>query len=522
MRTTNSSFKFILAFLSGALCFAMLYLGSCKEEVPVSAVLQSRTVKGTVTDSITGDPINGAQVAITPPGGDTYTGSTSNGQFAIQGVPVLPAPQSYQVNVTAVGYESKRVARNCNCDILNIGLVPLKRLSCSVQFQPPTVDFGYVPADSTRLVPVTLSNQTLLDVFVTQITLLPPSAAFRLESLPQLPVRLAPLESRTFQIRFAPNGDTVYRAQVQASTTCDAGIASTAAVQGNGEMPKCSFISPNQIVFKDVFVGDTAVAYVIIRNTSRVTPLTIRYDQLPSDPAFRVIPARSPRTLAPGNSDTTFVVFIPPDSKPHAEDLRISTDGVPECVPSVLRCTGNALDLPPIVHGPTMDKWSCPTNPIWVFRGFRFKDRIDVPDSINLCGNANSCIPSPGPDGSFGKDSADFRFDGFFVDFYGIREGRIQAITGLQRLGNTVTDPLQRSFTYSNWRNYNPLTGWETCLSDAKIGDVIVVRTREGKYALIRVADLFYDPEPSQYQGLVWDYIYEAPPGPSSSIRLPH
>jgi hypothetical protein len=500
----------------------MLYLGSCKEEVPVSPVVQSRTVKGTVTDSITGDPINGAQVAITSPGGRTYTGSTSNGQFAIEGVPVLPAPQSYQVGVAAVGYASKVVARNCNCDTLDVGLVPLKRLSCSVQFQPSTIDFGYLPAGGTASKTVTITNQTLLDVFVTEITLSPPSSAFVLESLPQLPLRLAPGENRTFQIRFAPNGDTVYTTRVQARTTCDAGVASTGALQGTGETPKCSlaitpagsFVPPDQIVFKNVFRGDMAVAYVIIRNTSHVSPLTIRYDQLPSDPAFKVLPSRSPRTIVPGGSDTTFVVFTPPDSSTHAVELRIFTDG--GCLPSTFRCTGNGLELPPVVHGPTMDKWSCPTNPVWLFRGYRFKDGIGVPDSINFCGNLNSCIPRSDAGGRFGEDSADFRFDGHT----GLM-GAIEAINGLQRLGNTATDLLQRSFTYLNWRNFSPTAGWVTCLDDAREGDVLAVRTREGKYALIRVASFVVSPDRFQYQGLVWDYIYEAPPGSSLSIRLP-
>lgn len=168
------------------------------------------------------------------------------------------------------------------------------------------------------------------------------------------------------------------------------------------------------------------------------------------------------------------------------------------------------------MHGPTMDKWSCPTNPTWLYRGYRFKDGIDVPDSINFCGNLNSCIPRSGAGGRFGEDSADFRFDGH-TGF----TGAIQAINGLQRVGNTATDPLQRSFTYINWRSFSPTVGWQRCLSDAKEGDVIAVRTREGKYALIRVASFVISPDRFQYQGLVWDYIYEAPPGSSSSIRLP-
>jgi len=493
------------SLLIGVMSLMLAILFSCEKEMPVAPVAQSRTVVGTVVDSLTGVPIDGATISVVPIWGeqrDTLWGaSDASGRFSVNGVPILPSGQPYHLQIRATGYVSKDTVVSCNCTTLSVGIIQLRRLACLVQFQPATISFGYVAVGRETTHTVRMINPTLLPVVVNQIVLEPASPDLELvsQSLPSLPLTLSPQMSTTFQVHFAPTKQQSYSGTLKAITNCDPGHPSTALVSGNGETPHCTRRTiPSTTPFTfSVYTGIADTAYVLIQNISHVAVLHILSCTLsPPSPWFTILP-QMPRTVQPGWTDTIRIIFNPSQPVQYSAQLSIDTDG--DCDATIdIVATGNARPAPK--NGETLNRWLPGQNPKYTWKGVQFPEPPDpnkvplvVPDSVDVCSGVVS-----------GQHQADFQFVAIDSTYYGYGRGFIRAFNGLQKVGNVLTQNLDFDAANYGWR-IDPVR-WESgCGLVFQKGDVIAIRTLSGRYVLILIKEFGLDLY--NYDQLIWAYI---------------
>jgi len=493
------------SLVAGVMSLMLAMLFSCEKEMPVAPVAQSRTVAGIVVDSLTRDPIDGATISVVPIWGkqrDTLSGaSDATGRFSVNGVPILPSGQPYHLQIQATGYVSKDTVVSCNCTTLSVGIIPLRRLSCSVQFEPATVSFGYVAVGRDTARTVKITNPTLLPVVVNEIVLEPasPDLELVLQSLPSLPLTLSPQMSTTFQVHFAPAMERPYSGTLKATTNCDPGHPSTALVSGNGETPHCIRRTiPNATPFTfSVYTGIADTAYVLIQNISHAAVLHILSCTLsPPSPWFTILP-QMPRTVQPGRTDTICIIFNPSQPVQYSGQLSIDTDG--DCDATIdIVATGNARPAPK--NGETLNRWLPGQNPKYTWKGVQFPEPPDpnkvplvVPDSVDVCSGV-----------VFGQHQADFQFVAIDSTYYGNGQGFIRAFNGLQKVGNVLADNLD--FDAANYGPKVDPNRWESgCGKVFREGDVIAIRTLSRRYVLILIKEFGRDLY--NYDQLIWAYI---------------
>ncbi|MGC9092072.1 MAG: choice-of-anchor D domain-containing protein [Bacteroidota bacterium] len=490
----------------GVISVTLLMLLSCEKEMPVAPIAQSRTVVGTVVDSLTGVPIDGATISVVPMGPvqrDTLWGaSNASGKFSISGVPILPSSQPFRLRIQAIGYVSKDTIVSCNCATLSAGVLRLRRLACLVQFQPAAISFGYVAVGRETTRTVQMTNPTPLSVVVEQIVLQPASPDLNLvsQSLPSLPLALGPQMSATLQVRFAPTMERSYSGTLKAITNCDPTHPSTALVSGNGESPHCNIRtipSPPPLTFR-VYTGTADTAHVLIQNISHVAVLNIlSYTQSPPSPPFAVLPLQLPRTIQPGQTDTIRIIFNPSQPGQYSAQLSIDTDG--DCDTTIdIIATGNARPSPK--NGETLNRWLPGQNPKYMWKGVQFPEPPDpskvplvVPDSVDICSGV-----------LFGQHQADFQFVAIDSTYYGYDRGFIRAFNGLQKVGNVLIDNLD--FDAANYGSRIDPNSWESgCAKVFREGDVIAIRTLSGRSVLVLIKDFGRDLY--NYDQLIWAYI---------------
>jgi hypothetical protein len=408
-------------------------------------------------------------------------------QFQLKFTP--QSEKSYQVRIKAV--------LDCSgnpdtCSVLGNGETP--KCSYSISPNPPLVfQYGVLgKTDSAKIIIKNLSYGALLEVKIDD-----PGKPFSISNTNTIIIPAG--KEEIIWLFFTPESDNNYQpftADLKINT--NGSCSGTTKIQGQVEKPTCSItVIPNPINFTNVVRGYTDTSIVLIKNNSKAANL--QYSSTLPDVPFSISPNTFPRIIKAGKMDTLYVIFSPTDTLQHSSSIDISTNG--DCAKNI-QMKGNSINLPGIVNF-SLDKWSCLTNPEFEFRGLRFSDAKIVPDSVNLCGNTNSCIPGAGV---FGQAIADIRFDGYYS---GKTSGRMQAGNGLKLIGNTEENPLP--FKPENWKTFN-ITNWQDKCLNAKIGDVIAVRTRDNKYAVIRITNYFPTPSPDKYERVNFDYIYPIEP----------
>jgi hypothetical protein len=410
-------------------------------------------------------------------------------QFQVKFMP--QSEKLYQTKIKAV-LDCSAGGNSDTCTILGSGETP--KCSYSITPNPPLVfQYGKVgQTDNAKITIKNLSSGALLQVKIDD-----PGKPFSISNTNIITIPAG--KEEIVYLYFTPDNTNNYQPfSADLKITTNGSCSGIVNIQGQVEKPTCSIsVIQNPIEFTNVIRGFSDTAFVLVKNNSKVADLVYN-STLPNSP-FSIIPGIYPRTIKAGKLDTIYVIFSPTDTLQHVSSIDITSNG--DCSKTI-QMKGNSINLPGIVNL-SLDKWSCPTNPEFEFRGLRFSDGKIVSDSVNLCGNTGSCIPGFGV---FGQAIADLRFDGYYS---GKTSGRLQAANGLKIIGNSESNPLP--FKPENWKSFN-ISSWpDKCLT-AKIGDIIAIRTRDNKYAVIRITNFFATPSPDKYERVNLDYMYPIEP----------
>lgn len=500
--STNFSFysvRTVILFI--ALSFLALCI-SCEKELSVDPIPRLMKIVGVVSDSASGAPIENASVSIFPlSGGKVSNGVTkSDGSFEIS-VDLIPNLELYKVEVIAIGYYTTFVIESCACDKLDIKPIKLTRIMCAVSLQPKSLDFGYVATGSDSTLNFKIVNpSTMLPVTITRLEILQTRSDLSLiDTFPPSGIFLPKLGEVTLQLKYIPSAaiDEIYMARVVAYSDC--GTKDTMTIIAKAEKPLCTYtFVPNPLS-----LGQLDIARVIIKNISAHVDLKVTYSYYPLLP-FKSTPQIPSTIVKKGDSAVTVIVFEPLTDGTFRDSIIISTDG--NCGQLVVPIIG--IYSTSGFRTSVLYKWSpsLSTNPDYLFKGFRFKDQQLWDDQNNYCresiDTSGWAIPR--------RDSADFRFDGYFIsgwDDYGY----IKADNGLQVLGNIVS-PSPQPFDIPTWKpkigsNWND----KGCSTSFKEGDVIVIRTAENRWALIQI-EMFEKKLGTPYQYVMFNYFPDVGP----------
>jgi hypothetical protein len=169
----------------------------------------------------------------------------------------------------------------------------------------PLVDFGAVPTNTTKTLPVTMTASQALTVSA----LASSDPAFTIgASTPALPAQLAQGASLTVQVTFAPTAATAYAGQVNATTSVGPG---SVPIKGLGQFNGAQLtISPVSIAYGTITTGTTKSVNAILQNTGN-QPATFTGFTQPAAPfTITGLPANGSQ-LAAGASVTVTATYAP-------------------------------------------------------------------------------------------------------------------------------------------------------------------------------------------------------------------
>ena len=240
--------------------------------------------------------------------------------------------------------------------------------------------------------------------------------------------------------------------------------------------PKCDY---NLSMTDFTFSQDSA--YLTIRNLSEI-PLLVDIVKPPKN-VFKLIPDSLHYFIEPLGLRRITIVFNPLENGIITDTLEILTNG--ECGGNLYILTGKYEEFGYLFKdlSPWDDSYYAKINPEYRFTGFRFGDDKIVVDSTYFC-----------PLNSFGKDSADFRFEGFASLFS--NKVVVRAYGGLKKIGSIRTD--NRPFTLKDWKDLYDANSASVgpdkgCGDGFDRGDVLLVKTRENKFILLMINTWYTD-----------------------------
>jgi len=175
--------------------------------------------------------------------------------------------------------------------------------SYTMSLSPTTLNFGNVAAGSSTTQNVQLSNAGNSSVTVTQVAA---SGAGISVSGPGAPVTLAPSQSLTLSVRFAPTAAGTTSGSV--TVTNNDGVNAVAAVTGTEVQPGLS-LTPTSASFGSVVAGNTNSQTVQIKNSGTAN-LTVSQATV-TGAGFSLSGMALPMTLTPGQSGNFNVQYAP-------------------------------------------------------------------------------------------------------------------------------------------------------------------------------------------------------------------
>ena len=175
--------------------------------------------------------------------------------------------------------------------------------SYTMSLSPTTLNFGNVAAGSSTTQNVQLSNAGNSSVTVTQVAA---SGAGISVSGPGAPVTLAPSQSLTLSVRFAPTAAGTTSGSV--TVTNNDGVNAVAAVTGTEVQPGLS-LTPTSASFGSVVAGNTNSQTVQIKNSGTAN-LTVSQATV-TGAGFSLSGMALPMTLTPGQSGNFNVQYTP-------------------------------------------------------------------------------------------------------------------------------------------------------------------------------------------------------------------
>ena len=489
--------KLLISSLVAVLTISVSLL-SCEKEFSIAPTEVREPVVGKVISSIDQQGIQGAKLTFTLlENGKKYSGITIDtaGTFNVP-IDIIPDNRKFEVLVEAQGFVSKDTTVLCGCTNLIIPMMGLQPSNCDVSISPQTLDFQNTVVGNTYTKTITLINSTPVNLPITSLSILPSDGELIINGLP---TKVNKNSSVTFTAVFTPKSEKKYNYKLKIFTVC--GVSNEMSVISeaiaNSSSRKCSY-QPTISNFYD-FTKRDSLQTITINNESPTLDLAVSYLHLPQNPPFTVSPAIS-FTIPPMQSQDIKIYFSPLAPISTVDSLVISTNG--SCGNYVFHFSG-VYNLP-VFQKVLINKWpnSITTNPQYLYHGFRFSTATHVPDTTHICSS------DPNINKVAGDDSADVRFDGY--DLSGYYYGNtpviyLKAAKGLQKLGNLVTDRL--TFEVNNYQyKISPTKFTDGCGMSFSKYDVIAIRTRDNKYAilLVELADHDY----VGYEFLMVDYFY--------------
>src|ERR1700677_2176697 len=246
----------------------------------------------------------------------TISQATATGTgFAISGltVPATLAPgQSATFNVTfnptAIGAVSGNVAltNDGSGSPLNIALSGTAVAAGSLVANPTSMNLGSVQIGASQSQSETLTNSGSSSLTLTQ-AIFGTAAGFSYTGL-SLPITLAPNQSTTFSVVFAPTvGETAN--SILSITVSGSSSAFDIALSGTGTLPAVLTASPTSFTFSGVQVGKSQTQTETVSNTGGASVIISQVAA--TGTGFSISGASTPMTVAPGQSTAFSVVFAP-------------------------------------------------------------------------------------------------------------------------------------------------------------------------------------------------------------------
>lgn len=341
---------------------------------------------------------------------------------------------------------------------------------------------SYSPVDT---IPLTISNKsdsiiirnlsTKLDLDVKFLYL--PAAPFKLDKNIALNsiIKVPANQSYILQVSHQVNNEIEAQDSVVFETNGDC-QTQPIPIQLSIGKPKCEY---NLSMTDFTFSQDSA--YLTIRNLSEI-PLLVDIVKPPKN-VFKLIPDSLHYTIEPFGFRRITIVFNPLENGIVTDTLEITTNG--ECGGQIFFLAGKYEEFGYLFKDLSAwdDSYYAKINPEYRFTGFRFGDDKIVVDSTYFC-----------PLNNFGKDSADFRFEGFTSLFS--NTVAVRAYGGLKKIGSIHAN--NKPFTLKDWKdlidaNMASVGPEKGCGAGFNRGDVLLVKTREDKFILLMINTWYTD-----------------------------
>ncbi len=215
---------------------------------------------------------------------------------------------------------------------------------------PDTVNFGTVRVGRDSLINLLISNTGSADLVISDTTLSGPHAAlFAIDSLPALPIRIAPAGApATVRLRFSPTTTGPKSAEVRFTTNVPGAPSRSIPLRGVGAVPNIA-TTPAIADFGGVRVNTTAVDTLHIRNTGglalTVTEITLA-DTAPERRFHFQDTLFVPFKIPAGGEFPVGLTFRPDSLGPFSDTLHIRSDD-PDQPELAVRLSGSG-ELPDI------------------------------------------------------------------------------------------------------------------------------------------------------------------------------
>ncbi|WP_158750246.1 S-layer family protein [Acidobacterium sp. S8] len=213
----------------------------------------------------------------------------------------------------------------------------------SLVVTPDTVDFGDVQVGQTAQSTVTLLNQGVTTVSVSQVTVA--GQTFFLNPQTQLPVTIAPGKTYSVQLDFKPGSASSYTGTVTAVDSSARRVAQW-NMKGWGISSSSSqaqlTATPSSLAFGSLAVGASTTQTVTLTSTG-TAPLTI--NSATASDGFAVSGASFPLTLKPKETATLQVQFKPTAEGAVSGSLAISSNDYKNST-TTIHLTGTGEEAP--------------------------------------------------------------------------------------------------------------------------------------------------------------------------------
>jgi outer membrane protein assembly factor BamB len=202
----------------------------------------------------------------------------------------------------------------------------------SVPEVPESIDFGLLPVNQQKVVPLTISNSGKIGLQVTDLAVREP---FDVELPPEA---VLPGGSSDVLVKFEPTQPGEVNERLTLQTSSAEMPVVTVRLHGIAFDPQLG-VSPDRLDFGDVNVGDHKALTFQITNRA---PIALNPSVRPLDPAsdFSVSPQGFLGSLQTGDSATVTVVFTPSVSGPAASGVVLEC---PVCGARQVQLTGNGI-----------------------------------------------------------------------------------------------------------------------------------------------------------------------------------